>query len=455
MMLNLIISIPSTWPNDNIIKSQVSFTDPKNGNCQQSAEIIINCTDILGYCSHAPKAAFDLFFLAACVYGIDKLIPRKPYSIDGWSRELKLSIPLLDSRWAGNEAYLAETLSFLTGDYWSIAFLQSNLQRPDTQNNPVPTPNIIQINLFSGGMDSLIGAIDYLKVQDASKLLLISHYDPDIRGPKSDQQDLFEELRTKYSTGIAWTDSVGVYLRSSTLGGAETTLRSRSILFIGLAVLAACAIGQDKLICVPENGSVSLNYPLSPSRRTACSTRTTHPHFLGNIRGLLQRLSLSSRIVNPYEFSTKGQMVRNCKDRPFLLTVVQKSNSCGKRGHRRAWTRRNASHCGVCMPCTYRRASLNGCNDETTYGSNIDELKWDINHQRLIKKHGQDMEALLQFLGKDLTREQIESELLVNGIENFGALPRYVDVILETRNELKTYVSTNPDTVVRQKAGLP
>ena len=65
------------------------------------------------------------------------------------------------------------------------------------------------------------------------------------------------------------------------------------------------------------------------------------------------------------------------------------------------------------------------------------------------------MEALLQFLAKDLTREEIESELLVNGIINFATLPHYADVVIETRDELKTFISTNTDPTIRQKAGLP
>ena len=60
----------------------------------------------------------------------------------------------------------------------------------------------------------------------------------------------------------------------------ETTLRSRSFLFISMAVLVADSISQEMPVFIPENGTISLNFPLTPSRRSSCSTRTTHPHFL-------------------------------------------------------------------------------------------------------------------------------------------------------------------------------
>lgn len=54
------------------------------------------------------------------------------------------------------------------------------------------------------------------------------------------------------------------------------------------------------------------------------------------------------------------------------LPIVTESNSCGKRNmHQHMYDNRQATHCGHCMPCMYRKASLIGEIDNTTYGNHF------------------------------------------------------------------------------------
>lgn len=456
MQIDLTITAPAALDTDNSLRATVAFPNPRAAANMETATIVIKCDEILEYCAHASPVAFDLLFLASCVYGIDRLIERRPYSVDGWSRELSISLPVLATTvWQGKEADVAKLLSFLTGDYWQVQFTASPLVLPAASAVAFSPGGIDQINLFSGGLDSLIGAIDFLHNQPAKKLLLVSHYDPNMHGPKSDQHKLAQELTTRFPNQFTWSNSVGVFLEHATLANQENTLRSRSLLFISLAVLMGDAVGGNVPIGVPENGSVSLNYPLSASRRSSCSTRTTHPRVIQDIARLLAQLGLSAAVANPYEFQTKGEMVAGCADLPFLLSIVGESNSCGKRGHPRGWFRLGSSHCGVCMPCVYRRASLLGHPDPTTYGNNLEELKYDATFQRLTTKRGQDLDACLSFLATTLTPRQIRTELLVNGIDDLGKLPGYATLVGKTRQELAAWVSTCPEPKLRQKAGLP
>lgn len=455
MKLDLTITSPATLEDDNSLRATVSFPNPRAANKLESATIVIKCDGILGYCAHASPVAFDLLFLASCVYGIDRLIERRPYSVDGWSRELNVSLPVINvTAWRGKEHEVEKLLSFLTGDYWLVQFTPSPLVLPSASTVTFTHTGINHINLFSGGLDSLIGAIDFLKTQPSEKLLLVSHYDPNMHGPKKDQNALAKELASRFPQQFIWSNSVGVFLENATLDRQENTLRSRSLLFISLAVLMGDATGSNLPIWVPENGSVSLNYPLSASRRSSCSTRTTHPRVIQDIRKLLAQLGLSPDITNPYEFQTKGEMVAKCDDLPFLLSIVAESNSCGKRGHPRGWIRPSSSHCGVCMPCVYRRASLLGHVDPTTYANNLEELKYDAT-QRLTTKRGQDLDACLSFLAANLTLRQIRTELLVNGIDDLSKLTRYATLVVRTRQELEAWVSTCPEPNLRNKAGLP
>lgn len=159
-------------------------------------------------------------------------------------------------------------------------------------------------------------------------------------------------------------------------------------------------------------------------------------------------LSIPTDIRNPYEFQTKGEMVNACKDQTNLSQLVALSNSCGKRGHRAHWTIPGASHCGVCMPCIYRRASLLKIGDGTTYGNTINSLA------PFLSKKSQDVGACLDYLNNPITKEEIKQELIVNGVKNLSKLNQYVDVVWRTRLELKQWVKKEGNSTIKSKAGV-
>ncbi|WP_437919667.1 Qat anti-phage system QueC-like protein QatC [Sphingobacterium sp. LRF_L2] len=389
----------------------------------------------------------DFFFITCSVYGIDRFVNRKNNSVDGWSRELNISFPVSETKiWNSVKNDLEELFSFLTGDYWSIDFYKSDFKNPQLDLTVDVKEKYKQLNLFSGGLDSLIGAVDFLSTHPKEKILLVSHYDPQMKGPLSDQNILLNKLETKYRGQFEHVPSIKVTL-SQTTARRETTFRSRSILFIGIALLVSKGKKVNEII-VPENGSVSLNYPLSSSRRTSCSTRTTHSFVLDKTNLVLSKLDIVSIIYNPYEFKTKGEMVDNCKDLDFLKKIIEFSNSCGKRGHRAHWQDLTASHCGVCMPCAYRQASLININDTTTYGNTINSL-FPFN-----TKKSQDIGTCLGFLKKDITKDDIKTELIVNGIKNINKLNKYIDVVWRTRIELSKWIGKDGNSFIKTKAGL-
>jgi len=413
------------------------------------SKVSIDFKTLMPFANLVNNQVRDFFVITCAVYGIDRFVNRKQNSVDGWSRELQISFPVSDIReWNNTKEDLQETLSFLTGDYWTINFYNSNFFNAIPELPMLLNENYKQVNLFSGGLDSLIGAVDFLSTHPNDKLLFASHYDPQMKGPKSDQDGLIKKLDKQYKGLFDFVPSIKVTL-SETTSKRETTFRSRSILFIGIALL----ISQGKKITeinVPENGSVSLNYPLSPSRRTSCSTRTTHAFVLEKINLIFSKLKIKSIISNPYELNTKGEMVNKCNDLDFLKEIISFSNSCGKRGHRAYWEedKKSSSHCGICMPCIYRQASLIEVTDITTYGNDINNLP------PFKKKKGQDVSILLDFLQKNITKDEIKTELIVNGIKNLNKLDKYVDVVWRTRSELSKWIGTNGSSYIKSKAGL-
>ena len=60
----------------------------------------------------------------------------------------------------------------------------------------------------------------------------------------------------------------------------EKSQRSRSFLFITIALLAMSGMKNCKKLFMPENGLIALNVPLDSLRIGSHSTRTTHPYYL-------------------------------------------------------------------------------------------------------------------------------------------------------------------------------
>lgn len=139
-------------------------------------------------------------------------------------------------------------------------------------------------------------------------------------------------------------------------------------------------------------------------------------------------------------------MVKDCANVQFLMSIITQSNSCGKRGHRAHWDK-TGTHCGICMPCLYRRASLNTVTDDTAYGNDINQLKFP-------RKKSQDVAALLEFLKSPIEERDIKMELIANGLKDLPHLYNYTDLVTRARNEIVSWLRKNGDVNIRKKAGL-
>ena len=420
----------------------VTIEDTKGNVINTTAKVQMN--PISYFEGKIPSVAFSMLYLSAIVYAIDRGVNRHYYSVDGWSRELDVDINLPEYElFKLQEDKINKMLSFLTGDYWECHFVDDAKVRYGKYEETDRFNGITQVNLFSGGMDSLIGAIDYMTAHPEGKLFLASHYDSLMRGPLSDQRELRQLLSKKYNGQFCSMDAVSITPGESN----ELSCRSRSLMFLSIALIVACYANCE--IVVPENGSVSLNYPLSPSRRASCSTRTTHPVFLKQFREIIHALGLATEIVNPYEKMTKGEMVKSCQDKSYLLSIVAHSNSCGKRGmHQCMYDNGHATHCGHCMPCMYRKASMLEERDLTTYGNRFVTL-----YNKKGDKVAEDFFAMLNFLKSDLTREQIKRELRIAGMSGFNDLDEYVDLVVRTRAELSAMIRADNDTTILKYMG--
>jgi hypothetical protein len=224
------------------------------------------------------------------------------------------------------------------------------------------------ISLFSGGLDSMIGAIDIL--EKGRIPLFVSHAgDP----ATSNAQNLcFDVLRQHYSSRPINRFRVWLNFPTGLVHGVfpENTTRARSFLFISLGVLAATGLEGVVTLSVPENGFIALNVPLDLLRLGSYSTRTTHPFYLARWNDLSNILGVPVRIDNPYWLKTKGEMITECANSDLIGRALLGTLSCSSPSKGR-WQGHGIEHCGYCLPCLVRRAAIKKAlgrkTDPTTY----------------------------------------------------------------------------------------
>lgn len=306
--------------------------------------------------------AWDFLSLSLGVIGADQSCLRKK-SPDGWTREIELMVALVDPEpWRPLMSSLEAALGFLSGDIWKIS-LEGGGVPPLTKRFQRAQPSGDCICLLSGGVDSLVGAINL--VSAGVRPLFVSQR---AKGDTQRQRDFVGSLGLNLS-------HLQLSHAAQPPGMAERSQRARSMMFLAMGVLAATSLlrwrdGEVIDLVIPENGFISLNVPLTPLRLGSLSTRTTHPYFLEQMQHILDATGMRVRLTNPYQFKTKGEMLAECRDQALLRRLVFDSTSCGR------FARWNFQHCGRCFPCLVRRAAFLrwGQSDSTTRSYRFENL---------------------------------------------------------------------------------
>ena len=297
--------------------------------------------------------AFDFLIIAYAVVAADKAILRKTSS-DGWTREIELTVFVHEQdKWQAEKKKLEEMLRFLTGDFWTITFKKIIKSIVPVQQYPLHDNDCI--SLLSGGMDSLVGAIDLHEM--GKKPLFVSQV---VRGDAEHQRMYANSVGS--NNLCQWSNNIKIH------GTSENSTRARSILFFAYALVASCGIkcngNEKKEIYVPENGFISLNIPLDSLRIGSLSTKTTHPVYMRSLQKIWDDLGMNVTLVLPYKYKTKGEVLIGCKNQALMKSLIFGSTSCGK------YLRHGMRHCGTCVPCLVRRASFlkANMNDDTEKG---------------------------------------------------------------------------------------
>ncbi len=306
-------------------------------------------------------ALIDLLEIAAFVYIADQIEHRGAHDVESmganWRRLLRFEISVRDiDLWRSPEmtSALSELLSFLSEDEYEFKF--TKYERPPTVNSYLNfaeyddsgTPEAIA--LFSGGLDSLGGAVQQVIIDGEPSLFVTHESTPKLRNRLKTLRAMIDGAATGPQPQY-----VTVRVNKQDLGEKEYTQRSRSFLYASLAAVVAHMAGIDT-IRFYENGIVSLNLPLSPQIVGSRATRTTHPKVL---RSMERFFSLASgvdfTVENRFIWKTKADVVQGIVDCGHGA-MVPWSTSCTH-----TWEISNAKpHCGKCSQCIDRRFAVLG-----------------------------------------------------------------------------------------------
>ena len=170
--------------------------------------------------------SWDFLTLALAVNAADNLLERAP-SPDGWTRQIELEVVLYEP-----EAYQAlakdieHALRFLTGDFWVLTFVEGGYP-PPRPKAPVRF-DADCVCLLSGGLDSLIGALNL--IEEGRQPLLVSQT---AKGDK-ETQSLFATGLGGTERHLQWNQNIRPKVED-----IEGSTRGRSIGFFAFAAVAA------------------------------------------------------------------------------------------------------------------------------------------------------------------------------------------------------------------------
>jgi len=406
-----------------------------------SQEICITPIQCFNLIPRPSQESLDFLYFTVYISIIDRLIKRAWFA-DNWSRNIEVEIPVsspLD--WEKVKSEFEKALNFLSGDNWSLSFINIQHDYFATEELPLEENNktFKKICLFSGGLDSLIGAIDLVENDD--NIILSSYYDGH-GALLGRQNDIFTPIK----------QDKNIFLNQFTLKrmkSNEDTTRARSVLFLGLAVYSAINLKISKII-TPENGLISVNLPLTSSRAGANSTRTMHPYFISTFQNALSILGHKIEIENPYIYKTKGQMLEECKNKPLLDTLIKRTISCSHPSMMQYWYRRDIKHCGYCMPCIIRRASINKysslMDNGNDYGIDIfNENEMILEQDGVIPRN---IKAMISFLSSKHDRKKYKK--LLNQVVKVENSDELTEMISHGYNEIRLLINDKGTAVMKR-----
>lgn len=303
---------------------------------------------------HLPNRVLDLLEIASFVFAADRRAirgSRRAVEFQAWSRTMRFYMKVRDiDFWSdpGVSEALSEALTFMSGDAeYSFQFEPGHTTPPtslfDRRDISMDINQSVSVALFSGGLDSLCGAVDRL-TNTEEKVVLVSHQSQS--STVHTQNQLVCALHEKFPNRL-WHYPFVCSLSGS--HAKEESQRTRAFLYNCIAYAIASVFHQDRIF-VYENGVTSVNLSRREDLMNARASRTTHPKTIGLMTHFLSLVDEKDFTVShPYLYKTKADIISSlAKEAPNLISSAVSCTRAFK-------TNGPATHCGECFQCVDRR----------------------------------------------------------------------------------------------------
>jgi len=359
---------------DNSDSKHYNLTYYENGIIKPN--VYINFMKFVLDITSLPEKIIDLLEIAAYIYAADRLIfrgDRKSLNNYGWTRSFLFNIPVRDFNfWNNNYTInaLSSALLFMMGDrnidfkfekYKNDPLLSA--YQPSLFNDyyvSLDESENTEILLFSGGLDSLSGTIEYLNIYPNKNICLVTH-NSNTSTIKTTRK-LVEYLKSKYGEKRIKHYQFECHLMNLT-NSREESQRSRMLLYSAIAFSLSICYKKNSFI-VFENGITSMNIPKQADLFHARSSRTTHPRTLGLLKEFYSLFSNTFIIKAPYFWKTKTDIIKTFEEYNEV-DLITSSVSCSKTRTKPLFF----EHCGCCSQCIERRFAIYSINYEEIFDS--------------------------------------------------------------------------------------
>ena len=307
----------------------------------------------------ADDLLLDLLDVAGSVFAADRRIGRgadtRPGFGAAWRRVLDFTIPVRQPNvWQRPDVItsLTDLVRFLTDDVVTFDFIDGSADLKTSRYSSLFRPEdlmgkIDAVILFSGGLDSLTGAMETL-ASTTDRVALVTHISAQKIMPH--QVRLAKEIIDRFGRRV-----VHVPIRATGVGeqARSETQRSRSLLFVAFGYLVARMLNARR-IDLFENGIVSLNLPISPQVVGTMATRTTHPLTMDLLRRFLTAIGNTDiTLDNRYAWLTKTEVLQHLAQADGTALIAESVSCTSVRDRDILHT-----HCGACSQCLDRRFAI-------------------------------------------------------------------------------------------------
>jgi len=234
-----------------------------------------------------------------------------------------------------------ELANFMTGEMWEVVLSETIIPKKIFFSNDELNLKTNSVCLFSGGLDSLAGVCEELRL--GLNTLLINYQ------TNSHERKV---ARITFDNYFANNYHLIQFKKVKYTKYNHHTQRTRSLIFIGCAFIYSKLL-NIKEIKIYENGIMSFNPNVANIRKTS---KTTHPKTIYLINKVMN--IVNTKVINPFIYLTKGEVISKIDQQ--LLSIIKNTVTCSRNPRIKYHKDRgNKYQCGYCISCVLRQIGMN------------------------------------------------------------------------------------------------